>query len=134
VARADADYTRRVNPVTDPPRLLVRFLDDVHMIAVANMKIADAVARIPEFEERLRVQLEGLDSAIGAVVRLGEDTRSTLSQLEVMKVAVEQLNASTAVLVSAVEPLQGIAERMGRVVGRIPDALRSAGSGGSGAR
>jgi hypothetical protein len=120
-----------VNPITDPPRLLVRFLDDVHMIAVANMRIAETIATIPEVEERLRSQLEGIDAAISSAVRLGEDTRATLSQLQVLETAVEQLNASAEILVGAVEPLQGVAERMARLAGRIPGALRAAGAGGS---
>jgi ABC-type transporter Mla subunit MlaD len=119
-----------VNPITDPPRLLVRFLDDVHTLAVANMRIADTIAKIPEVEERLRSQLEGIDSAITAAVKLGEDTRGTLAQLQVLETAVEQLNASTAILVNAVEPLQGVAERMSRLAGRIPGALRAASTGG----
>ena len=120
-----------MNPVTDPPRLFVRFLDDVHMIAVSSAKIADTVASIPEMERRLRGDLEGMESAVSSLLKLAEDTRATLSELEVMQVAVDQLSASAAVLAAAVEPLQGIAEGMGRLAGRIPGALRAASGGTS---
>ena len=99
-----------MNPLTLPLRLLQQGGDDIHKLAEASKQLAEASQALVGFEHRLLERIDAME----------ETTRHTLEQLRALDVAVERLNASTATLAAAVEPLQGVSERVARIAERIP--------------
>ncbi len=121
-------------PLTLPPRLLLRALDDLHAIA-------DAARTLPAVEERLTRRIEALEQRAAEVLELGErlDDRAggflelggELRQVAGQVVeradavvaalpAVEAMGQSATKLAAAAEPLQGAAERLTKLVDRFP--------------
>src|SRR2546425_6907111 len=99
-----------MNPLTFPLRLLQQGSDDIHALATASTRLAEASESLVGFEHRLLERIDAME----------ETTRHTLDQLRLLDAAVEKLNASTATLAAAVEPLQGVSERVARIAERIP--------------
>ena len=99
-----------MNPLTFPLRLLQQGSDDIHALATASKRLAEASESLVGFETRLLERIDAMEAT----------TRHTLEQLRLLDAAVEKLNASTATLAAAVEPLQGVSERVARIAERIP--------------
>jgi hypothetical protein len=99
-----------VSPIPDPIRFLVDARDDIRLLATSSRQLAETANKLVDFEADL---LERLD-------RLDDTTRATVARLETIDRAVERLNASSGVLAAAVEPLQGISERIARIADRLP--------------
>ena len=99
-----------MNPLTFPLRLLQQGSDDIHALATASKRLAEASESLVGFENRLLERIDAMEAT----------TRHTLEQLRLLDAAVEKLNASTATLAAAVEPLQGVSERVARIAERIP--------------
>jgi len=120
-----------VNPLTLPPRLLFRALDDLHAIA-------EAARRLPAIEAALIERFDRLEDRANAIEQLGEQM---LAQGDVLAERAREVTVAGAelaaafptlertaqigeTLAQAVEPLQGAAERLGRVVDRLPGGQR----------
>ena len=99
-----------MNPLTFPLRLLQQGSDDIHALATASTRLAEASESLVGFENRLLERIDAMEAT----------TRHTLEQLRTLDAAVEKLNASTATLAAAIEPLQGVSERVARIAERIP--------------
>ena len=69
-------------------------------------------------------KLGDVDAHIVELVRLAEEVRDGLPGLRQVLTTVEQLGGATATLATAAEPLQGAAERLGRVADRLPAPRR----------
>ena len=102
--------SRRMNPFLVPIRLLLQARDDIHLLATSSRRLAETADKLVAFEVDL---LERLD-------RLDDTTRATVARLETIDEAVDRLNASSGILAAAVEPLQGISERVARIAERLP--------------
>jgi hypothetical protein len=131
--------------LTLPPRLVLRALDDLHALA-------EAARTLPEVERRLTARVEALEvtgrellvlgervevsvqaavaaaaaldahgaDLLGAAERLDQRLGSVVEALP----TIEAFEASAKALAQAVVPLQGVADRLGRVVDRLPGARR----------
>jgi ABC-type transporter Mla subunit MlaD len=128
-----------VNPLTLPPRLLLRALDDLHTLAVAAQRlpsleaalverfaalesradrIEDQLADLLEFGDRIHAQGEALEATAREVVAAGRELVAAFP-------TIERTAEIGETLAQAVEPLQGAAERLGRIVDRLPGGARS---------
>ncbi len=113
-------------PFLIDPRLLPRALEDLHAIAIAAREL-------PQIEARLTAQLAAVDRRGGEILeaidradaraaglqkaldRIDADLPSLAEAVE----SIRSLEAATRTLALAVEPLQGTAERLGRISDRI---------------
>ncbi len=116
-----------LTPLTLPPRLLLRALDDLHALA-------EAARRLPEVEERLTLRIEELvelgerlDERAGGFLELGGVLRGVAAlvverpdAVVAALPAVEAMGQSATKLAAAAEPLQGAAERLTKLVDRFP--------------
>ena len=100
----------RMNSFLVPIRFLLEAREDIHLLATSSRRLAETADKLVEFEVDL---LERLD-------RLDDTTRATVARLETIDRAVEGLNASSGILAAAIEPLQGISERVARIAERLP--------------
>jgi ABC-type transporter Mla subunit MlaD len=143
-----------VGPLTLPPRLVLRALDDLHAIATAAREIsaaldgferrADAVggqldaalallARIETMGERIDARAEAI---LGMGQRIEQSATAVLDQGMAVEQAARELALSGAALAEALptlqrgleiaEPLEGVVERLGRMVDRLPGGPRRA--------
>ena len=109
-----------LGPLTLPPRLALRALDDLHMLAESSQKIADAVGEIPKIEKRVRERLDTLEKSLTSMTQLGEDMRKTVDQMRALQEAVLSLIGSTDALAIAIAPLESLGRRVGRFADRFP--------------
>ena len=100
----------RMNSILVPIRFLLEVRDDVRLLATSSKRLAETADKLVNFEVDLLERLDRLDDA----------TRATVARLETIDRAIERLNASSGVLAAAVEPLQGISERVARIAERLP--------------
>ena len=105
------------------PRLVTRALDDLHAIA-------EAARRLPEIEARLTDQLQSAeaelrrarktaDARAGALLAVLERLDAELPSMAQAVESIRSLDAATKTLAATVEPLQGTAERLGRISDRL---------------
>ena len=99
-----------MNPLPDPIRFFLEARDDIRLLATSSRQLAETANKLLEFEADLLQRLERLD----------DTTRATVARLETVDRAIERLNASSGILAAAVEPLQGISERVARIAERLP--------------
>jgi aminoglycoside phosphotransferase (APT) family kinase protein len=110
-------------PLLLDPRLVTRALDDLHAIA-------EAARELPEVESRLTAQLRSAeaelrrarktaDARAAALLRVLERLDADLPSLAEAVESIRSLEAATRTLAAAVGPLQGTAERLGRISDRI---------------
>jgi hypothetical protein len=108
------------------PRLVTRALDDLHAIALAARELpaieSRLTARLAEVDRRGGEILEAIDRAEKraaglqkALDRIDRDLPSLAEAVE----SIRSLEAATRTLAAAVEPLQGTAERLGRISDRL---------------
>ena len=108
------------------PRSLARALEDLHTIAIAARELTGIEARLTaqlgEVDRRGGEILEAIDRAderaaglLAALDRIDEDLPSLAEAVD----SIRSLEAATKTLAAAVEPLQGTAERLGRISDRI---------------
>ncbi len=116
-----------LGPLTLPPRLVMRALDDLHTLAESSAKLADAVAELPKIEKRIRERMDALEKSMSSMTQLGEDMRRTVDQMRSLQEAVISLIKSTDALNIAIQPLQAFGRRVGRFADRLPRG-RSGGS------
>jgi hypothetical protein len=109
-----------LGPLTLPPRLAMRALDDLHTLATSSQKLADAVSELPKIEERIRERLDVLDKSLGSMSKLGEDMRKTVEGMRSLQEAVMVLITSTDALAIAIQPLEAFGRRVGRFADRFP--------------
>ena len=113
-------------PLLIGPRLVLRALDDLHAIAIASRELtaieARLTAQLGEVDRRGGEILEAIDRAderaaglLAALDRIDEDLPSLAEAVE----SIRSLEAATKTLALAVEPLQGTAERLGRISDRL---------------
>ena len=100
----------RMNSILVPLRFLLQARDDIHLLATSSRRLAETADKLVAFEVDL---LDRLD-------RLDDTTRATVARLETIDRAVEGLNASSGILAAAIEPLQGLSERVARIADRLP--------------
>jgi len=109
-------------------------LDDV-IAAAAPLKglggradgVLDGIDRVDVRAVELLAAVDRLDSVearVAELVRLAEELRAGLPTLDDALGSIKQLNAAARTLAAAVEPLQGTAERLGRIADRLPGAQR----------
>jgi hypothetical protein len=111
------------------PRLVARAFDDLHAIAEAARKLPAIEARLTEqlqsAETELRRARKTADARAGALLavleRLDDDLPSMAEAVE----SIRSLEAATKTLATAVEPLQGTAERLGRISDRLIGGRRT---------
>jgi len=108
------------------PRLVTRAFEDLHAIAIAARELpgieARLTAQLAEVDRRGGEILEAIDRAdehaaglLAALDRIDEDMPSLAAAVE----SIHSLEAATKTLAAAVEPLQGTAERLGRISDRL---------------
>ena len=104
------------------PRLLTRALDDLHAIAEAARELPAIEARLTEqvrsAEAELRRARKTADARAGALLAVLERLDSDLPSMAEAVESIRSLEA-TKTLAAAVEPLQGTAERLGRISDRL---------------
>ena len=109
-----------LGPLTLPPKLIMRALDDLHTLAKSSEKLADAVSELPQIEKRVRERLDTLEKSLGAMGQLGEDMRRTVDGMRSLQEAVLVLITSTDALAVAIQPLEAFGRRVGRFAERFP--------------
>jgi len=108
------------------PRLVTRALDDLRAIALAARALPEIEARLTaqmaEVDRRGGEILEAIDRAdaraaglMKALDRIDRDLPSLGEAVD----SIHSLEAATKTLAAAVEPLQGTAERLGRISDRL---------------
>jgi hypothetical protein len=129
-------------PLLVDPRTLARALDDLHAIATAARELPAVERRLTErlesAEAELRtanahaVQLLGavgriddVEREVAELVRLAGELRDGLPALDEALRSIRTLEGATATLAAAAEPLQGTAERLGRIADRLPGGRRT---------
>jgi hypothetical protein len=143
-----------VGPLTLPPRLVRRALDDLHAVARAAREISAALdgfeRRADEVTRQLdtalamlaRIETMGgrIDARAEAILGMGEGIEESVGAVLTQGAAIEQaareLALSGAALAEALptlqrgleiaEPLEGVVERVGRIVDRLPGGPRRA--------
>jgi GTP1/Obg family GTP-binding protein len=105
------------------PRLVVRALEDLHALAEAARELpaieARLTAQLRSAEAELRRARKMADERAGELLRVLERLDSDLPSLEQAVESIRSLEAATKTLAVAAEPLQGTAERLGRISDRI---------------
>ena len=108
-------------PLLIDPRLVRRALDDLHAVAEAARELPAIEARLTEqlhsAEAELRRARKTADARAGALLAVLErlDAPSMAQAVE----SIRSLESATKTLAAAVEPLQGTAERLGRISDRL---------------
>ena len=109
-------------PLIDP-RLVLRALDDLHAIAEAARELPAIESRLTEqmrsAEAELRRARKTAGARAGELLALLERLDSDLPSMAQAVESIRSLEAATKTLAAAVEPLQGTAERLGRISDRI---------------
>jgi hypothetical protein len=135
-----------MNPL-DPARLLLRLLDDLHAIAEAARcltaserpadrpelerltgdlrALADTARSLPRVEKVLTARIEELDARLAGVLDVAERIEESLPSIDRVLASIEALGDAAGTLALAVGPLQGAAERLGRVADRLPGGARA---------
>jgi hypothetical protein len=125
---------RAVNPLTLPPRLLLRALDDLHALALAARDLPAVEARLAERMDAVDARATELlalgtrmEQQVAEVVALGREILEQGRVVDRTGVAVaaagREVAAGLPTLQRAVElsaPLEGAVERLGRFVDRLP--------------
>ena len=105
------------------PRLVARALDDLHAIAIAARELPEIEARMTEqlrsAEAELRRARKTADARAGALLAVLERLDADLPSMAEAVESIRSLEAATKTLAAAVEPLQGTAERLGRISDRL---------------
>jgi hypothetical protein len=105
------------------PRLVARALDDLHAIAIAARELPEIEARMTEqlrsAEAELRRARKTADARAAALLAVLERLDADLPSMTEAVESIRSLEAATKTLASAVEPLQGTAERLGRISDRL---------------
>jgi hypothetical protein len=120
-----------IGVVLMPGRLALRTLDDFHRLAVSVERATRFVDSVPpELVERgfddlntiARVvpNLAAAERRLAAAIELATRIDDALRPLIKLGPAVDALTVSTRTLATAVEPLQGASERLGRLAERLP--------------
>ena len=134
-------------PVLGPARLLLRALDDLHAIALAARvlaerdprdgdpdlrglaadltAIAETARSLPRVERALTARIEELDARLAGVLEVAERIEGGLPSIDRVLASIEALGGAAGTLAMAVGPLQGAAERLGRVADRLPGGARA---------
>ncbi len=112
-----------MNSILVPIRFLLQARDDIHLLATSSRRLAETADKLVDFEVDLLERLGRLD----------DTTRATVARLETIDRAVERLNTSSGTLAAAVEPLQGISERIARIAERLPEVAPRASLAGASA-
>ena len=111
------------------PRLYLRAFEDLHQLAGAAVRIVDDVHDVAEVARRLDGLEARVASAEATLAEAVEIARGLLAMdaraAEVLE-TVQILNTSAVTLAAAVEPLQGVTERLGRIADRLPGGRRTA--------
>lgn len=141
-----------------PPRLALRALDDLHTIATSSRDISAALGDFERRAEDVSAQIETglallgrieemgkrIDERAEAILELGErierSATEVLTQGAAIELAARELAVSGAALAEALptlqrgleiaEPLEGVVERVGRIVDRLPGGPRRAAAPG----
>ena len=71
-------------------------------------------------------RVDSVEHQVAELVRLAEEIRGGLPTLDEALDSIKQLNDAAGTLAAAVAPLQGTAERLGRIADRLPGAQRRA--------
>ena len=110
-------------PLLIDPRLVLRALDDLHAVAEAARELSAIEARLTEqltsAEAELRRVRKTADARAGALLAVLERLDADLPSMAEAVESVRSLEAATKTLAAAVEPLQGTAERLGRISDRL---------------
>ncbi len=105
------------------PRLVARALDDLHTLAIAARELPEIEARMTEqlrsAEAELRRARKTADARAGALLAVLERLDADLPSMAEAVESIRSLEAATKTLAAAVEPLQGTAERLGRISDRL---------------
>jgi chromosome segregation ATPase len=105
------------------PRLLTRALDDLHALANAARELPAIEARLTEqlrsAEAELRRARKTADTRAAALLAVLERLDAELPSMAEAVESIRSLDAATQTLAAAVEPLQGTAERLGRISDRL---------------
>ena len=105
------------------PRLVLRALDDLHVLAEAARELPEIEARLTaqvrSAEAELRRARKTADARAAALLAVLERLDSELPSMAEAVDSIRSLDAATKTLAAAVEPLQGTAERLGRISDRL---------------
>ena len=105
------------------PRLVLRALEDLHVLAETARELPAIEARLTEqvrsAEAELRRARKTADARAAALLAVLERLDSELPSMAEAVESIRSLDAATKTLAAAVEPLQGTAERLGRISDRL---------------
>jgi hypothetical protein len=101
-----------------PVRLPLRALDDLHAIA-------ETARSLPRVEQALTARIEDLDARLAGVLEVAERLERGLPSIDRTLASIDVLGDAAATLAMAAGPLQGAAERLGRVADRLPGGARA---------
>jgi len=113
--------------VTLPPRMVMRALDDLHAVAQAARALPDIeariLARVGEIQEQFDQALEigrALEGRGGELKTLGDRLDAHATAFLELATGLDEMNRSAEAMAAVAEPLHGAAERLGRIVDRLP--------------
>lgn len=101
-------------------------IDAARALAGIEKRAVDLLERVDRVDARFGEILGSLDRLgdvdrhLVELVRLAEEVREAVPGLRQLLNTIDQLGAATTTLAVAAEPLQGTAERLGRIADRIP--------------
>lgn len=107
--------------------MIIRALDDLHAVAEAARALPEIEARILERVAEIQAQFEealeigrSLDSRGGELTALGERLDRHATEFLELSTGLDEMNRSAEAMAAVAEPLHGAAERLGRIVDRLP--------------
>ena len=137
-------------PTADPPRLILRALDDLHALAQAAARLEDIERRSTSASPRSSSWARASTSALVQVLELGDrivalgerggrasasaprrsspPATASSSPRRTSRSSARQIADALPVLQRAItmaEPLEGAVERLGRIVDRLPGGMRA---------
>jgi methyl-accepting chemotaxis protein len=105
----------------------MRALDDLHALAAAARALPEIegriLARVAEIQEQFDQALEigrSLDARGGELTALGANLDAHATAFLELSTGLDEMNRSAEAMAAVAEPLHGAAERLGRIVDRLP--------------
>jgi hypothetical protein len=114
------------------PRLWLRAFEDLHTLATAATAalddlhtVAEVAKELHDIEARLTARVDAAQSTLEEAVQIADRLLAFDDRAAEVLESVQVLNAAATTLATAVEPLQGTAERLGRIADRLPGGRRA---------
>jgi cell division septum initiation protein DivIVA len=107
------------------PRLWLRAFEDLHTLSEAAVIALEDLHRMATLAQDLRDRIDEIDARAAQLLHAAEEIRDSLPLARELLDAAQVLGTAGTTMAAAVEPLQGITERLGRIADRLPGARRA---------